>query len=353
MCAWVPVSAVTISASPTARAGRALEDRRSGVAGQPADLPADDDHQHGPLADEPAGRGLVGEPDDGDPVRPTRGDARLDRGADVVAVQVDVPEVAAVADDRDAVAQLGQLRAQAVDGVRGRVEEVHHLVVVRRRARLARGGQRGPVPDARTRRRRGRPVGEQRRRGRRGGGRRPCRPRRPPRPAPARAAARWWRAARLAAASPPPRVAAAASRGGGPQPAAASRGGREHREGGALARVGERRGRQRDAAGQRVGEDGGARAPRRRPPGRHPPPPRPRRAPAAPARGSPRSCRTPPASAPRARAGGDPPSGSAAAASAASTAERMVSSRLVPVSASATGKTLMPSSSGRCGRQTA
>ena len=145
-CAWVAASAVTISASTTGGAGRALEHRRSGVVGQPADLRADDDHQHGPLADEPAGCGLVGEPDHGDPVRPSHGDPGLDRGADVVAVQVDVPEVVAVADDRDAVAQLGQPRAQAVDGVRGRVEQVHHLVVVLRRARLARGDQRGPVP---------------------------------------------------------------------------------------------------------------------------------------------------------------------------------------------------------------
>ena len=155
---------------------------------------------------------------------------------------------------------------------------------------------------------------------------------------------------------------AASAAGGGPRPAAgrAARqarradgrrgGGGEHREGGALARVGERCRGQRRAAGQGVGERRvGApalpRCPRR--------PPRPRRARAAPARGSPRSCRAPRA-ARRGPARRRPPplsASSARAPSAASTAERIVSSRLVPVSASATGKTLMRSSSARAAFQ--
>ena len=126
---------------------------------------ADDDHEHGPLADEPARRGLVGEPDHGDPVRPARGDPGLDRGADVVAVHVDVPAGRRPSPTTaDASPSSASARAQARrPRVARRVEQVHHLVVVLRRAGLAPGGQRGRGPrDARARRRRGRPVGDQR-----------------------------------------------------------------------------------------------------------------------------------------------------------------------------------------------
>ena len=74
----------------------------------------------------PAGD-LVGEVGHPDAVGPAGLDAGLDRGADVVDVDVDVPEAFA-ADDDEAVAEPGQRLLEHRDrGVLG-VEEIHHLV---------------------------------------------------------------------------------------------------------------------------------------------------------------------------------------------------------------------------------
>ena len=74
---------------------------------------------------------LLGEVGDPDPVGAPGGDARLDRGTDVIDVHVHVPE-AVTADDHEAVAQWGELLAQHSDRfvlqLGGDVEEVHHLV---------------------------------------------------------------------------------------------------------------------------------------------------------------------------------------------------------------------------------
>ena len=70
---------------------------------------------------------LLGEVGDLDAVRTARRDARLDRGADVVHVDVDVPQAVA-ADDDERVAEPAEVLLERRDlGVVG-VEEVHHLV---------------------------------------------------------------------------------------------------------------------------------------------------------------------------------------------------------------------------------
>ena len=75
-----------------------------------------------------AGSGdLLGEVGDLDPARATGLDAGLDRGADVVDVDVDVPEALA-ADHDQRVAERRQRLAQRRDRVVVGVEQVHHLV---------------------------------------------------------------------------------------------------------------------------------------------------------------------------------------------------------------------------------
>ena len=87
------------------------------------------------------GRGdLLGEVGDPDPVRAPGGDAGLDGGADVVDVDVDVPQpLAADDDERVAERRRAPLRSAGIAVVVG-VEEVHHLV---RRARRRSGRRLG------------------------------------------------------------------------------------------------------------------------------------------------------------------------------------------------------------------
>ena len=66
----------------------------------------------------------VGDPD---LVRATNGDAGFDAAADVVAVDMAVPNAVA-ANDHDRVADLGPCRAELVDAVIVCVEEEHDLV---------------------------------------------------------------------------------------------------------------------------------------------------------------------------------------------------------------------------------
>ena len=70
---------------------------------------------------------LLGEVGDPDPVRATGLDPGLHRGADVVDVDVDVPQAVA-ADHDERVAERGQRPAQPRDRLVVGVEEVHHLV---------------------------------------------------------------------------------------------------------------------------------------------------------------------------------------------------------------------------------
>jgi hypothetical protein len=83
---------------------------------------------HGPAVRPGAPRGrLLAQVGDPDAVRASRDHPGLDRGTDVVGVDVDVPQPAA-ADHDDRVAELGERRAQHVGrGLLG-VEQVHHLV---------------------------------------------------------------------------------------------------------------------------------------------------------------------------------------------------------------------------------
>ncbi|CAB4720915.1 unannotated protein [freshwater metagenome] len=74
-----------------------------------------------------ARRPVVGEVGDPDAVWTPRLDAGLDRGADIVDVHMDVPQLL-VADDHEGVAEGGEAGAEPPDAVRGRVEQVHHLV---------------------------------------------------------------------------------------------------------------------------------------------------------------------------------------------------------------------------------
>ena len=130
-------------------AGRALDHDRAGVAEEPGEAGAGGDRDD-PAAGRAAsarlrgGLDLLGEVGDPDPVRPAGGDAGLDRGADVVDVDVDVPQpLAADHDERVAERRQVALERSTAAGVVG-VEEVHHLV-----RRAARAPGRRPAPRSR------------------------------------------------------------------------------------------------------------------------------------------------------------------------------------------------------------
>ena len=120
--------------SPT---GCALDHDRAGVAEQPGEAWAGG-HRHDPAAGPFLGalRGrldLLGEVGDADPVGSAGGEAGLDRGPDVVDVDMDVPQPL-TADHHEGVAERRQVALEPLDRRRVvAVEEIHHLV---RRAAL-------------------------------------------------------------------------------------------------------------------------------------------------------------------------------------------------------------------------
>ena len=111
------------SASPSPRAHR---DHRRGDRRQPGAGAAGDRR----LATACSLGDLLEQVGDADLLRPSVEVERdLDRGADVVGVDVAVPEPVA-ADDHDRVADLAPALLEGVDPVVGEVEEVHHLVAL-------------------------------------------------------------------------------------------------------------------------------------------------------------------------------------------------------------------------------
>ncbi len=112
-------------------AGSALDDDRAGLAEQPGET-GSGGHGHDPASGpcgQAAGGGLdlLGEVRDPDPVGAAGGDPGLDRGADVVDVDVDVPQTFPTHDDQR-VAERGEVALELLDGVVVGVEQVHHLV---------------------------------------------------------------------------------------------------------------------------------------------------------------------------------------------------------------------------------